>query len=151
MTASPSMCSRKPEIQAVPGPYAVLTAPARWLIVSASHFRSKKTTYRRRAMAGKADLVNSIVDAVEGLTRRQAAAAFEAVVGAVSNSLKAGESVKIPGLGSFAVAERGARKGRNPATGESITIKASKTVRFKAGKDLKEAVNTKKRGRKASS
>jgi DNA-binding protein HU-beta len=84
------------------------------------------------------------------MTRRQAAAAFEAVVGAVSDSLKAGESVKIPGLGSFAVAERGARKGRNPATGESITIKASKTVRFKAGKDLKEAVNTKKRGRKSS-
>ena len=76
------------------------------------------------------------------------ATAFEAVVGAVSTALKAGESVKIPGLGSFGVAERGARKGRNPATGESITIKASKTVRFKAGKDLKEAVNTKKRGRK---
>ena len=100
-------------------------------------------------MAGKADLVNSIVDSVEGMSRRQAAAAFEAVVGAVSDSLKAGEAVKIPGLGSFAVAERGARKGRNPATGESITIKASKTVRFKAGKDLKEAVNTKKRGRKS--
>ncbi|PYQ57497.1 MAG: DNA-binding protein [Acidobacteria bacterium] len=99
-------------------------------------------------MAGKADLVNVIVDSVEGITRRQAVAAFESIVDAVSSSLKAGESVKIPGLGSFAVAERGARKGRNPATGESITIKASKTVRFKAGKDLKEAVNTKKRGRK---
>jgi DNA-binding protein HU-beta len=99
-------------------------------------------------MAGKADLVSVIVDSVEGITRRQAVAAFEAIVDAVSSSLKAGESVKIPGLGSFAVAERGARKGRNPATGESITIKASKTVRFKAGKDLKEAVNTKKRGRK---
>ena len=100
-------------------------------------------------MAGKADLVNVIVDSVEGITRRQAVAAFESIVDAVSSSLKAGESVKIPGLGSFAVAERGARKGRNPATGESITIKASKTVRFKAGKDLKEAVNTKKRGRKS--
>ena len=99
-------------------------------------------------MAGKADLVNVIVDSVEGITRRQAVAAFESIVDAVSSSLKARESVKIPGLGSFAVAERGARKGRNPATGESITIKASKTVRFKAGKDLKEAVNTKKRGRK---
>jgi DNA-binding protein HU-beta len=56
--------------------------------------------------------------------------------------------VKIPGLGSLTVTERGARKGRNPATGESITIKASKAVRFKAGKDLKEAVNTKRRARK---
>ena len=100
-------------------------------------------------MAGKADLVNSIVDSVDGITRRQAVAAFEAVFGAISSALKAGETAKVPGFGSFGVSERGARKGRNPATGESITIKASKTVRFKAGKELKEAVNTKKRGRKS--
>jgi DNA-binding protein HU-beta len=99
-------------------------------------------------MAGKADLVNSIVDSVEGITRRQATSAFDAVFGAIVDALKAGESAKVPGFGSFAIAERGARKGRNPATGESITIKASKTVRFKAGKELKEAVNVKKRGRK---
>jgi len=99
-------------------------------------------------MAGKSDLVNSIADSVEGLTRRQAAAALDAVIDLVTESLKAGESVKIPRLGSFAVSERAARKGRNPATGQSITIKASKGVRFKAGKDLKEALNTKRRGRK---
>jgi DNA-binding protein HU-beta len=99
-------------------------------------------------MAGKADLVNSIVDSVDGITRRQATEAFDAVFGAITDALKAGESVKVPGIGSFNVSERGARKGRNPATGESITIKASKSVRFKVGKDLKEAVNTKKRGRK---
>lgn len=99
-------------------------------------------------MASKADLIGSIADSVEGLTRRQATAAFDAVVSTIRESLRAGESVRIPGLGSFSVSERGARKGRNPATGESINIKASKTVRFKAGKDLKEAVNTKRRGRK---
>jgi DNA-binding protein HU-beta len=99
-------------------------------------------------MAGKADLVNSIVDSVDGITRRQATEAFDAVFDAITDALKAGESVKVPGIGSFNVSERGARKGRNPATGESITIKASKSVRFKVGKDLKEAVNTKKRGRK---
>jgi len=99
-------------------------------------------------MAGKADLVNSIADSVEGITRRQAAAAFEAVFGAISDALKAGESAKVPGFGSFSVAQREARKGRNPATGASITIKASKSVRFKVGKELKEAVNTKKRGAK---
>lgn len=99
-------------------------------------------------MAGKSDLVNSIADSVEGLTRRQAAAALDAVIDLVTESLRAGESVKIPRLGSFAVSERAARKGRNPATGQSITIKASKGVRFKAGKDLKEALNTKRRGRK---
>jgi len=99
-------------------------------------------------MAGKADLINSIADSVEGLTRRQATAAFEAVFGAITEALKAGEGAKIPGFGSFGVSERASRKGRNPATGESITIKASKSVRFKVGKELKEAVNTKKRGRK---
>jgi len=99
-------------------------------------------------MAGKADLINSIVDSVEGLTRRQAAAALDAVFTAITDALKAGEGAKVPGFGSFAVSERGARKGRNPATGEAISIKASKGVRFKVGKELKEAVNTKKRGRK---
>lgn len=99
-------------------------------------------------MAGKADLVNSIVDRVEGLTRRQAVEAFDAVFDSIREALKAGEGAKVPGFGSFSVGERAARKGRNPATGESISIKASKSVRFKAGKDLKEAINTKKRGRK---
>lgn len=99
-------------------------------------------------MAGKADLVNSIVDSVEGITRRQAVAAFEAVFAAITDALKAGDTAKVPGFGSFGVAQREARKGRNPATGESITIKASKSVRFKVGKELKEAVNTKKRGGK---
>jgi DNA-binding protein HU-beta len=99
-------------------------------------------------MAGKADLINSIADAVEGLTRRQATTAFEAVFGAITDALKSGEGAKIPGFGSFGVTERASRKGRNPATGESITIKASKSVRFKVGKELKDAVNTKKRGRK---
>jgi DNA-binding protein HU-beta len=99
-------------------------------------------------MAGKSDLVNSIADSVEGLTRRQAAEAFEAIVGAIADALKAGDNVRVPGLGSFSVSERAARKGRNPATGEAITIKASKSVRFKIGKELREAINTKKRGRK---
>jgi DNA-binding protein HU-beta len=99
-------------------------------------------------MAGKADLVNSIADSVEGITRKQATAAFEAVFDAIVGALKAGDTVKVPGVGSFSVTQREARKGRNPATGASITIKASKSVRFKVGKDLKEAVNAKKRGGK---
>jgi len=99
-------------------------------------------------MAGKADLVNSIADSVEGITRRQATAAYEAVFGAIVEALKAGDTVKVPGVGSFSVTQREARKGRNPATGAAITIKASKSVRFKVGKDLKEAVNAKKRGKK---
>jgi DNA-binding protein HU-beta len=98
-------------------------------------------------MAGKADIVNSMADSVEGLTRRQAAEALDAVFNAIRDALRSGEGAKVPGFGSFTVSERAARKGRNPATGESINIKASKTVRFKVGKELKEAVNKKKRGR----
>jgi DNA-binding protein HU-beta len=98
-------------------------------------------------MAGKADFINGIVDSVEGLTKRQATAAFEAVFDAITQSLTSGESAKVPGFGSFSLSERAARKGRNPATGESIKIKASKGVRFKAGKELKEAVNKKRRSR----
>jgi DNA-binding protein HU-beta len=97
-------------------------------------------------MAGKADIVNGIVDRVEGLTRRQAAEALDAVFATIAEAVRAGEGAKVPGFGSFALSERAARKGRNPATGESINIKASKTVRFKVGKELKEAVNKKKRG-----
>jgi DNA-binding protein HU-beta len=96
-------------------------------------------------MAGKADLVNGIVDRVEGISRRQAAEAFEAVFDSIVDALRSGEGAKVPGFGSFSLSERAARKGRNPLTGESINIKASKSVRFKVGKELKEAVNKKKR------
>jgi len=54
-------------------------------------------------MAGKADLINSIADSVEGLTRRQATAAFEAIFDAITGALKSGEGAKIPGFGSFGV------------------------------------------------
>jgi len=87
-------------------------------------------------MAGKGDVINEIAEQA-GISKKEAAAAFEAFVSA------------IPGLGSFAVTQRKAREGRNPRTNEKITIPASKNVRFKAGKDLREAVNTKRgKGRK---
>jgi len=96
-------------------------------------------------MAGKADIVNGIVDRVEGLNKRQAAEALDAVIATIVDALRSGEGAKVPGFGSFSLSERAARKGRNPATGETIKIKASKSVRFKVGKELKEAVNSKKR------
>jgi DNA-binding protein HU-beta len=96
-------------------------------------------------MAGKADLVNSVVESVEGLTRRQATEAFEAVFAAIAEAVRAGESAKVPGFGSFSLSERAARKGRNPATGQTINIRASKSVRFKPGKELKESVNKRRR------
>jgi len=92
-------------------------------------------------MAGKADIVEYVANKVEGLTKKQAGEAFEAVLDAMTAHLKKGERVQLPGFGSFAVSARKARKGGNPATGATITIKASKSVRFKVGKELNEAVN----------
>ncbi len=92
-------------------------------------------------MAGKADVVEQIVNEVEGLTKKQAAEAFDAAFGAIQAHLQKGDRVQIQGFGSFSISERAAREGRNPATGKKIKIKASKNVRFKAGKELKESVN----------
>ena len=66
---------------------------------------------------------------------------LDSFCGAVGEATKTGESVALIGFGTFSLTERGERQGRNPQTGEEITIKASKSVTFKAGKALKEAVN----------
>ncbi|MBZ0111974.1 MAG: HU family DNA-binding protein [Thermoanaerobaculia bacterium] len=92
-------------------------------------------------MAGKADIVNHIADCIEGISKKDAAAALDCMVEAISTQLARGERVSIPGFGSFIVGDRAARMGRNPKTGEAIKIKASKSVRFKAGKDLKDRLN----------
>jgi DNA-binding protein HU-beta len=75
------------------------------------------------------------------LTQAAAAGAVRAVVQAILESLVAGEPVRVSGLGTFNVAARPARDGRNPQTGESIKIPASKAVRFHAGKTVKDALN----------
>lgn len=91
-------------------------------------------------MSGKADVINAISEQA-GISKKEAAAAFDAFVNYVSTSCGRGERCTIPGLGSFNVTQRKAREGRNPRTKEKIHIPASKNVRFKAGKDLREAVN----------
>ena len=97
-------------------------------------------------MAGKSDVINAIADQA-GISKKEAAAAFDAFVNYISDACQSGERCAIPGLGSFSVTERKAREGRNPRTKETITIPASKNVRFKAGKDLRDLLNTPKRGR----
>src|ERR1043165_4858697 len=105
-------------------------------------------TNRRKAfMAGKGDVINEIAEQA-GISKKEAAAAFDAFVGYIAESCQRGERCAIPGLGSFSVSQRKAREGRNPRTNEKITIPASKNVRFKAGKDLKDSVNAPKRGAK---
>jgi DNA-binding protein HU-beta len=99
-------------------------------------------------MAGKADVINAIAEQA-GISKKEAAAAFDAFVGYVSDHCQRGERCTIPGLGSFSISSRSAREGRNPRTNEKISIPASKNVRFKAGKDLRDLVNVapKKGGR----
>jgi len=75
-----------------------------------------------------------------GLTKADAARALDALIGSVSKALKKGDTVSLIGFGTFSVKKRAARTGRNPATGETIKIKASKTPSFKAGKAFKDAI-----------
>ncbi len=91
-------------------------------------------------MAGKADVVEEVSRQAE-MTKKQAAEVFDAIFLSLSRRLKKGERVSVPGFGTFSVCERAARNTRNPATGETIRIKASKSVRFKAGKELKQGLN----------
>ena len=73
-------------------------------------------------------------------SKKAASDAVEAVLDGISNALAGGEDVNFTGFGKFHVAERGAREGRNPRTGESMTIAASRVPRFTAGSGLKKAV-----------
>ena len=88
----------------------------------------------------KTQLVDVVV-AKTGMKKKEAEAAVSAVTEAITEALKAGDKVQLIGFGTFEVKERGAREGRNPRTGETIKIAASKHPTFAAGKALKDAVN----------
>jgi len=88
----------------------------------------------------KSDLIDAIA-ANSGLSKADAGRALDGFTGAVTKALKKGGTVSLVGFGTFSVKKRGARTGRNPRTGETIKIKASKNPSFKAGKALKDAVN----------
>jgi DNA-binding protein HU-beta len=87
----------------------------------------------------KATLIAQIAEK-SGLERKQAEKALDAFVDTVTSALKAGDKVQLVGFGSFEVKERAAHSGRNPATGETIEIQASKSPVFKAGKTFKDAL-----------
>jgi DNA-binding protein HU-beta len=89
----------------------------------------------------KNDLVNHIA-ASAGIKKVQAELALAAVTDGVREALAGGKKVTLVGFGSFSVSERAARQGRNPQTKAPMLIPASKTVKFKAGKALKDSVNT---------
>lgn len=91
----------------------------------------------------KTQLIQMLADKT-GSSKKDAAAWLEAFVETLTGLLKKGEKINITGLGIFKVADRKAREGRNPRTGETIQIPASKKLRFTASKVLKEAVVPKK-------
>ena len=88
----------------------------------------------------KTELVAAMAEQTN-LSKKDAEAALKAFIDVVSEELKKGEKVQLVGFGTFEVSERAAREGRNPQTGETMEIAASKAPKFKAGKALKDALN----------
>ncbi|MFN8285084.1 MAG: HU family DNA-binding protein [Chitinophagales bacterium] len=90
----------------------------------------------------KGDLVKVIADAA-GVTNATATSTLNAVLDSIRKSLKKEDKVTLIGFGTFSTAKRAKRKGRNPSNGAQITIPAKTLVKFKAGKELSDAVNKK--------
>ena len=88
----------------------------------------------------KTELVAAMADKA-ALTKKDADAALKAFTEVIEETLKAGDSIQLVGFGTFEVAERAERTGRNPQTGAEMIIPASKAPKFKAGKALKDALN----------
>ena len=88
----------------------------------------------------KTELVAAMAEQTN-LSKKDAEAALKAFVDVVSEELKKGEKVQLVGFGTFEVSERAAREGRNPQTGKTMSIPASKAPKFKAGKALKDSIN----------
>ena len=90
----------------------------------------------------KTELVAAIAEQAE-ISKKDAEKALKAFTDVVTDELKKGEKIQLVGFGTFEVSTRAAREGRNPQTGETMTIEASKSPKFKAGKALKDVVNGK--------
>jgi DNA-binding protein HU-beta len=87
----------------------------------------------------KSDFVERVADN-SGLSKKDASTAVDAVLKSIEDALAGGDEVSFTGFGKFHVAQRGAREGRNPRTGETMQIAASKVPRFTAGSGLKKAI-----------
>jgi len=95
-------------------------------------------------MAGKSDIIERIAFET-GMPKAHAARAIEVMVDAIGEWLQQGDRVVVPGLGSFYVSERPPRQVRNPRTGETVSMAASRTARFRPGKELKAMLNPRER------
>ena len=87
----------------------------------------------------KTELIAAVAEKTD-LSKKHADAAVSAVLGAITDALTAGDKIQLVGFGTFEVRNRAAKQGRNPRTGETMTVPASKVPAFKAGKALKDAV-----------
>ncbi len=88
----------------------------------------------------KNELIDTVADATE-LSKKDAGKAVDSVLTAISGALKGGDDVRLVGFGTFSVSQRAATQGRDPRTGSPIDIAASRVVKFKPGKGLKDIVN----------
>jgi DNA-binding protein HU-beta len=88
----------------------------------------------------KSELIAAVADGAN-MTKTEAGSAIDAVFEAITTAMKSGEDVRLVGFGTFSVASRSHRTGRNPRTGETLVIPASKSPKFAAGKGLKDCIN----------
>ncbi|WP_008295531.1 HU family DNA-binding protein [Congregibacter litoralis] len=103
--------------------------------------RDYDSKLKKGTLVNKSDLIDAIASAAD-INKSDAGRALDAVVDSITDTLKKGDQVSLVGFGTFSVKHRAARDGRNPQTGETIKIKASNVPGFKAGKALKDAVNS---------
>ncbi|WP_428840360.1 HU family DNA-binding protein [Burkholderia vietnamiensis] len=97
--------------------------------------------YRQRKQdMNKQELIDAVASST-GASKATTGEAVDAVIGAITSAVVKGDTVQLVGFGSFSQGSRAARTGRNPSTGEEISIAAAKTVKFTAGKAFKDAVN----------
>jgi DNA-binding protein HU-beta len=109
--------------------------------ISAKRIRiAKYSKIEKGSFVNKADLVEVVAKTAD-ISKSSAEKALDGALNGIKSALKKGGSVTLVGFGTFRVAKRAARTGRNPRTGEAIKIKAAKVPKFTAGKALKDAVN----------
>src|SRR5215216_3489587 len=96
---------------------------------------------RRMARMTKADIIEAVYEKVGGFSKKEAAEIVESVFNTIKETLEKGEKIKISGFGNFVVREKKARIGRNPQTGEEITISARRVLTFKPSQVLKNVLN----------
>ncbi|MFL6635143.1 MAG: HU family DNA-binding protein [Massilia sp.] len=119
----------------------LFNTPLRFLpTANPTRSRNRVQNVQRGKKVNKTELIEEIAKSAD-LTKASAARALDAMIDAVTNTLKNNDSVTLVGFGTFTVGDRAARTGRDPRTKEAIKIKAAKVPKFKAGKALKDAVN----------